>query len=81
MAIMAKSYSEVASQEVIEIKSREDFGDRPWTVLIKARELSVMPIDVLDALRDQYDPFSIQKTQFADYLVTVKTAEQKEKLL
>ncbi len=78
---MAKSYSEVASQEVIEIKSKEDFGDRPWTVLIKARELSVTPIDVLDALRDEYDPFSIQKTQFSDYLVTVKTPELKDKIL
>ena len=38
-------------------------------------------MDILDALKDQYDPYSIQKTQFADYTVTLKTAEQKEKIL
>ncbi|MCP4481169.1 MAG: hypothetical protein GY818_24130, partial [Planctomycetaceae bacterium] len=63
------------------IKSKEDFGYRPWSVLVKTRELSVTPIDVLDALKDQYDPYSIQKTQFADYTVTLKTPEQKEKIL
>ena len=78
---MAKSYSAVASPEIImEIKSKEDFGYRPWSVILKTRELSVTPIEVLDALKDQYDPYSIQKTQFADYLVTVKTPEQKEKI-
>ena len=79
---MAKSYSQVASPEIVmEIKSKEDFGYRPWSVIIKTRELSVTPIEVLDALKDQYDPYSIQKTQFADYLVTVKTPEQKERIL
>ena len=79
---MAKSYSAVASPEIImEIKSKEDFGYRPWSVILKTRELSVTPIEVLDALKDQYDPYSIQKTQFADFLVTVKTPEQKETLL
>ena len=78
---MAKSYSEVASQEVMEIKSKEDFGFRPWSVLLKTRELSVTPIDVLQALKDQYDPYSIQLTQFGDYTVTLKTSEQKMKIL
>ena len=78
---MAMSYSRVASSEITEIKSKEDFGFRPWSVLIKARELSVTPIDVLDALKDQYDPYSIQKTQFDDYMVTLKTPEQKLKII
>lgn len=78
---MAKSYSQVASQEVMEIKSKEDFGFRPWSVLLKTRELSVTPIDVLQALKDQYDPYSIQLTQFGDYTVTLKTSEQKTKIL
>ena len=79
---MAKSYSQVASPEIVmEIKSKDDFGYRPWSVILKTRELSVTPIEVLDALKDQYDPYSIQKTQFADFLVTVKTPEQKETLL
>ena len=79
---MAKSYSQVASPEIVmEIKSKDDFGYRPWSVTIKTRELSVTPIEVLDALKDQYDPYSIQKTQFGDYAVTLKTSEQKMKIL
>ena len=79
---MAKSYSQVASPEIVmEIKSKDDFGYRPWSVTIKTRERSVTPIEVLDALRDQYDPYSIQKTQFGDYAVTLKTSEQKMKIL
>ena len=65
----------------MEIKSKEDFGFRPWSVLLKTRELSVTPIDVLQALKDQYDPYSIQLTQFGDYTVTLKTSEQKMKIL
>ena len=79
---MAESYSQVASPEIVmEIKSKEDFGYRPWSVTIKTREQSVTPLDILDALKDQYDPYSIQKTQFGDYTVTLKTSEQKMKML
>ncbi len=79
---MAKSYSQVALPEIVmEIKSKEDFGYRPWSVIIKTREQSVTPLDILDALKDQYEPYSIQKTQFGDYMVTLKTPEQKMKIL
>ncbi len=79
---MAKSYSQVASPEIVmEIKSKEDFGYRPWSVTIKTREQSVTPLDILDALKDQYEPYSIQKTQFGEYTVTLKTSEQKMKML
>ncbi len=64
---MAASYSQVASTEIKEIKSKEDFGFRLWSVTIKTCELSVTPKEVLDALKDHYDPYSIQKTQFWDY--------------
>ncbi len=32
-------------------------------------------------LKDHCDPYSIQKTQFGYYAVTLKTPEQKEKIL
>ncbi len=78
---MAASYSQITSTEIMEIKSKEDFCYRPWSVTIKTREQSLAPIDVQSALNDRYDPYSIQKTQFGDYAVTLKTLEQKETIL
>ncbi len=63
---MAASYSKVVSEEVKVITSKEDYGKRPWSVIIKTRDESVRQMDVLDALKDRYDLYSIQKTQFGD---------------
>ncbi len=56
---MAISYSRVVSSEIMEIKSKEDFGYWLWSVTIKTWEQLVALKEVLDALKDKYDPYSI----------------------